>query len=169
MHHQSRARKPGSGKPGSGKPVSGSSTQLSDDRSQALVDLRNRYVNANAHPLTLNLLTLPERAAIACASKPHSAIMAQEQRNEPIVCRYHPALRRILNRTIAQVPPPNELGINLRPAWKNSLPSMASNVIRAGHCREGRREGFLCVSETRFPQKPLHTYMLSTSLACNNE
>ena len=143
--------------------------QLSDDKSLALCQLNTRYTMANAHPLTLDLLGRFEKSALASVSRFVSSSVPSPQApfREPLVCRYHPLLRTILNRTIKCVPPPAELGLRLMPAWRNYLPSMSSKVVGTGVSREGRREGTLCVFENTFHIEPLLNHTIKYALACN--
>jgi hypothetical protein len=131
---------------------------LSDSPAQACDQLLSRYKLANAHPFTLNLLD----DAISSSLSLESFIRASDVppsifRRETFVCRYHPSLRVIMNRAIKAVPPPKELGIILMPAWRNFLPSLKSKLDKRFVCREGRREGALCVSHNTLSM-PLQYY-----------
>jgi len=78
-------------------------------------------------------------------------------RKEPLVCRFHPLLKSILNRALKCVPPPLATGFRILPGWKNTLPSLATRLAKAGEkCREGWREGNLCVSDSH--RLPLQYY-----------
>jgi hypothetical protein len=148
---------------------------LSDSKLESLAALARRYVCANAHPYTIALFESwqpksgSHMGSITAASSSAGAAVAaataaEQPRKIAFVTRYHPMFRKLFHRALLATPPPRELQVAIFPAWKNALTSLSAVVCQSNantckiFCREGRREGSLCVSN--LSTGPLHNFSL---------
>jgi hypothetical protein len=148
------------------KAITNRVVSLSDNRALAKSVLLERYRAAGADSLTLELLNdSAPRASSKSASDP-------DTRCHNTILRYHPASHRAVSRALDLVPIPQHLGMKIRPAWSNALPSLEGLTAKAVNkvCREGlpkrqTEEGGLCVPFNSAHDQ-LHTYTLNS--ICNS-
>jgi len=112
---------------------------LSDSKEEALRRLNLQYSNIPCDPLIV------DRLSLRASNKQIGSLASSQVQVATCVLKYHPLLRHAVTAALKAVTIPPTLGISVRVAWKNALPSVSSiiarhNIRQANH-KKGKEGG----------------------------